>query len=164
MLISAEIGVVEHSVGIEDANDRDFIEVETFRNHLRADEEIGAAGREIVDDTFVSLTGAGGVEIHAGNACLGEDRSHLVFNLLRTVAPRLQFMAATGWTLCRHLIGVTTVMARELSEVAMEGKGHVTVLAMGHPTTLLALNHRGIAATVLEEDGLLAPLQCLAYL
>ena len=46
----------------------------------------------------------------------------------------------------------------------MEGERHVAMLAAGHPSALLALQHGGIAATVLEEYDLLAALQCLAGL
>ena len=44
MLVSTEVGLIEHAVGIDDAHDRHFLEVESFRNHLRADEQIGAPG------------------------------------------------------------------------------------------------------------------------
>ena len=45
----------------------------------------------------------------------------------------------------------------------MKRQRHVAVLTTGHPATLLALEHGGIAATVLEEYGLLAALQGLAH-
>ena len=46
----------------------------------------------------------------------------------------------------------------------MEGERDVAMLAMRHPTTLFALDHRGIASAVLEEDSLFATFQGLAYL
>jgi hypothetical protein len=95
---------------------------------------------------------------------LWEDGTHFIFNLLRSIASRLKFTTATGGTLCRHLISIAAVVARELVQVTMEGEGNITVLAMGHPATLFALNHRSIATTILEEDGLFASLESLAYL
>ena len=111
MFVGAEIGVVEHRIGIEDTHDGDAIEVEALGNHLRADKDIGTTCGEVIDDTFVGLTGAGGVEVHAGDAGLGEEGAHLVLDLLRAVAPRLEFMATTGRTLRRHLVCIATVVA-----------------------------------------------------
>ena len=40
VLVGSEVGLVEHGVGGEDADDADAVEVQTFRHHLRADEQV----------------------------------------------------------------------------------------------------------------------------
>ena len=55
-------------------------------------------------------------------------------------------------------------MAGKLVEITMESQRHVAMLAVGHPTTLLTLNHGCIATTVLEEYSLFAALQSLTDL
>ena len=46
----------------------------------------------------------------------------------------------------------------------MERQTDIAMLAMGHPTALLALNHRRIASAVLEKDHLFATFECLSGL
>ena len=152
------------SIGIEDTHHGYTVEVEALGNHLCTDKDVGAPNGEIVDDTFIGLTSTGGIEVHTGDMGLGEEGAHFVFDLLCPVTTSLKFMTATSRTLDRHLISIAAVVARELIQVTMEGEGYITVLAMRHPPTLFALNHRSIAATILEEDGLFASFQGLAYL
>ena len=40
MLVSPEIGIVEHGVGIEDSDDTDIVEVEALGDHLCTNEDI----------------------------------------------------------------------------------------------------------------------------
>ena len=48
---------------------------------------------------------------YAGDAGLGEEGAHLVLDLLRAVASRLELMTTAGRTLRRHLVGIATVVA-----------------------------------------------------
>ena len=162
MLIGTEVGLVEHGVGIEDAHDADAVEVEALGDHLCADEQVGASGREVADDALVGIARAGGVEVHACHAGLWEDVAQLVLDLLRAIAPPLQFLLPQAGTLGRDPVGVAAVVAGQLVHGSVERERDVAVLAAGHPSALLALNHRGVAAAVLEEDGLLAALQGLS--
>ena len=164
MFVGPEVRIVEHRVGIEDTHHADTVEVESLGDHLGADKEIGAPSGEIVDQSLVGSTGAGGVKIHTGNTGLRKDIAHLIFNLLRAKAPCHQLCTAASRALRGHLIGIAAVVARQLVKTAMIGQRHVTVLTTGHPSALLALQHGGIATTVLEEDDLLAMLQGLTRL
>ena len=164
MLVGTEVGIIEHRVSIEDAHHGYTVEVETLGDHLGANKDVGAPRREIVDNAFVSLTGTGGVKIHAGDTSLREDGAHFVFDFLRSIATRLKFTTATSRALGRHLISIAAVMTSKLIEVAMKGQRHITMLTMRYPTTLFTLNHRSIAATVLEKDSLFATFKGLAYL
>jgi hypothetical protein len=163
VLVGPEVGLVDHGVGIKNANDGHFVEVETLGDHLCADKQIGAPGTEVANDTLIGMTRSGGVEVHAADAGFGEDVADGGLNLLSTVAASLQRRAAATGTDGRHTVGLTTVVAAELVELTVVGQRHVATLTAGHPPALPTLEHGSIAATVLEEDGLLATFQRLAY-
>ena len=57
-LVGSEIGLVEHGIGREYADDADMLEVESFRNHLCAHEDVGFSACEGVDDLFVGCASA----------------------------------------------------------------------------------------------------------
>ena len=162
MFVGTEVRLVEHAVGIEYAYDRDTVEVQSLGNHLRADEQVGTSGCEVADDALIGIAGAGGVEVHACYAGLGQDVAYLVFYLLRAVAAALQFLTSAGRTFRRYAVGIAAVVARQHVQCAMECQRHVAVLAVGHPSALLTLHHRCPSASVLEQNGLFATFQGLA--
>ena len=53
MLVGAEVGIVEHGVGIEDAHHGDFVEIQSLGDHLCADEQVGTSGGEVADEALV---------------------------------------------------------------------------------------------------------------
>ena len=155
MLVGTEIGVVEHRVSIEDSHHGNAVEIQTFGNHLRTDEQIGTTCREVADDALVGRTGARGVEIHTRHLCLRENRHNLVLDFLRSIAASLQFRGTAAGAHRRHLITAPTIVASHLLGVFMIGERHITVRAMRHPTALPTFYHRRKTATVLEQDNLL---------
>ena len=163
MFIGSEVGLVQHGISIQDTYYRDMVEVETFRNHLRANQNIGTTGREVTDNTFVGITRASGVEVHTRNPCLRKNLSHLFLNLLCTKATRAQIGTTTTRTLRRHMIGIPTIMTRQLIHLTVICQRHVTVLTRRHPTTLMTLDDWCKAAAILKEDGLFSMLQSLAH-
>jgi hypothetical protein len=50
-----EIGEVEHVVGIQYPNQADIIEVQSFGDHLRPDQDIDPALLEVIDDALVGI-------------------------------------------------------------------------------------------------------------
>ena len=139
-----------------DKNNGDVLE-------LRADEYVGSAAGEVVDDASVGTGRPRGVEVHAGYACFGEQFAHAVLDLLRAVAATEQFGALAVWALLRHGVGVAAVVAGEKVHRAVIGERHVAVLALGYPSAHLALNHRREAAAVLEQQHLLLVAQSRAH-
>ena len=163
LLVGTEVGIVEHGVGIQNAHDRDAREVEPLGYHLRADEYVGSAAGEVVDDASVGASRARRVEVHAGDARLGEQLAHAVLNLLRAVASTEQFGALAVGALLRHGVGVAAVVAGEQVHRTVIGERHVAVLALRHPSAHLALHHRREAAAVLEQQHLLLVAECRAH-
>ena len=150
MFEGAEVGLVHHAVGIDDAHNADVVEVETFADHLRADEDVGTSCSEVGDDAFVGIARAGGVEVHTCNAGLRKNLAHLFLYLLRTKTTRTQVGTATTGTLRRNTVGKTTVVACQLVQLSVERQRYVAMLAGGHPATLVAFDDRRKTATILE--------------
>ena len=164
MLVGPEVRIVQHSIRIDDAHHTDLVEVQALRNHLRANENVSPSGGKVRDDALVGIPRTGGVEVHAGDMGFGKDFAHLLLYLLRAVAARPEVCRFTARALCRNTVRETAVVAGQLVQLAVVGQRYVTVLAGGHPTTLAALDDRGKATAVLEQNGLFAVFQCFAYL
>lgn len=154
VLVCTEVRIVQHGVGIENAHDTHLVKIQPFGNHLRADEQIGAAGREVVDDALVGIPCAGGVEIHAGHTRFGKEVAYPVFYLFGAVSPAMELGRTAVGTLRGHRVGITAIVAGEQVEIFVQRERHVTILTLRHPTTHTALYHRREATAVLEKDGL----------
>ena len=156
VLVGAEVGIVEHGVGVEYAHHRHAVEVESLRDHLCADEYVRLSCREVGYYALVCAPCACRVEIHARHARAGEYFHYLVLHLLRPEAPCRQFVAAAVGAAFRHAVCESAVVARQLRGVLVVGQRHVAVLATRHPSALPALHHRREAPAVLEQYHLLA--------
>ncbi len=64
----AEIGHVQGHVGVDDADEGDVGKVQTFRDHLRADEDVDLAHAEIAEDFAVERLARHHVGIHTLHA------------------------------------------------------------------------------------------------
>src|SRR5262249_20531630 len=75
-LAGAEVGQRQRAVGEEDADQRDAGEVVALGHHLRADEDVDLAARDLAEDAPEpsSAGGAGGVAVEPGDARRGEAR------------------------------------------------------------------------------------------
>ena len=154
-LVGAEVGLREHLVGVEYAHHVDVVEVEALGHHLRADEDVGAAVLEIVDDALVSGARARGVEVHAPDAGFGEAGFCHGLYLLRAAAYVAQFRAAAGGADGGHGIRGAAVVAHEAVDILVERKRHVAPLATRRPAARMTFEHRCIAPAVLKEYHLL---------
>ena len=92
-LVGAEVGIVQHGVGIEYAHNADVVEVQTLGHHLRAYQDVRLALLEIGDDALVGGTGAGGVQVHTGYAGVGEEGFDVIFYFFRAEAAVAQVSA-----------------------------------------------------------------------
>jgi hypothetical protein len=63
----AEVGGVEGEVGVEDADEGDVGEVESFGDHLGAEENVDLFGAEVAEGVAEGVFSAGGVGVEAGD-------------------------------------------------------------------------------------------------
>ena len=162
-LVAAEVGDVEHGVGIEDSHYAHVVEVQAFRHHLRANEDVALEMGESIDDFLVGGTCLGGVEVHAAHSCLGEVLLDLFFDFLCPCANAAEVLVTAFGTVGRKGIDFSAVVATEVVHLLVVGEAHVAMLAARHPSALLALDEAGEASSVLEKDYLLLVLECLVY-
>ena len=71
-LVTAEIGLVEQLIGIENRHQRHIVEMQSFTNHLRADQYVHFVARKGVDNILISRFVACGIQIHTQDLCFGE--------------------------------------------------------------------------------------------
>ena len=109
--MSTEVGLVEHLVGVEDADQTDMFKVETFGYHLSAYEDVGKTALEVADNAFVCGTATGGIEIHASHTSLRKKPLDIVLNALGAVANGAEFVPLALRAALRNGIGGATVMA-----------------------------------------------------
>ena len=163
MFKGAEVGIVQHRVGIDNTHHADLVEVQTLADHLCTNQNIRSSRREVADNAFIGIPGTCGVQVHTGYAGLRKEFMHLLLYLLRTVTATTQIGRAATRTFCRYLVGITTIMTCQLVQLAVVGQRDVTVLTGGHPATLTTLHNGGKAATVLEQDDLFTTFQGFAH-
>ena len=122
VFVGTEVGIVQHRVGIDDTHHRHLVEVQSLGHHLRTYQDIRASGRKVADDALIGIARSGGVQVHTGNVGFRERLAHLFLYLLRTVAACSQVGTAATRTLCRHSVGIATVVARQLVQLAVVGQ------------------------------------------
>ncbi len=153
-LVCPEVGDVEHLVGIDNPHHPHAVEVQAFRHHLRAYQEIGAPALEIVYYALVSRARARGVQVHTRRACLGKHRPRRLFYFFRAVAHIAQIGIGAVGALARHVVHRAAIVADELSHPPVIGKRNVALGTARRPPAGAAFEHGRVAAAVLEENGL----------
>ena len=86
MFVGAEVGIVEHVVGIQYSHHANLVEVESLCHHLCSYQYIGSSSGEVADYSLVSIACTCGVEVHTGNMCLRECLTQCVLNALRATS------------------------------------------------------------------------------
>ena len=159
MLVSPEVRIIQHGVCIDNTYHRDFIEIQSFRNHLCANKNISTSGSKVANDALIGIPRTSSIKVHAGNTGIGKQLVYLLLYLLRAIASAAQIGRAAARTLRRDAVGIATIVARQLVQLAVVGQRDITVLTGGYPATLAALHDRSKTSAVLEQDGLFAPFQ-----
>ncbi|KAG0771493.1 hypothetical protein G6F22_016429 [Rhizopus arrhizus] len=111
---------------------------------------------------FQRIAARGGATVDAHHREIGEGRSEMFFQAFGADTLRLQRQAAAGRACQRCRLPCTAVMALQASATAMHGHRCIAAVARRGPATVVAQQHRRIAAAVLEHQHLLATLQVLA--
>ena len=111
--------------------------------------------RKLVDYAAVAVFVARGVEVHAQYLSVAETLGDFFFNPFGAIAHNLygRFLALGADR--RYGIFGTAVVALQFVVAAVIGEAHVAKIAFRREGTHGASCHRGISATVVEEDSLL---------
>jgi hypothetical protein len=89
---------MDDAVGIEDAHKVDVLEIKPFDDHLRPYEDIDPLLLELLDQRVMGCLSSYTVDVHAGNAGLGEDFFEMFLNPFGTEIALDKTMVAAGGT------------------------------------------------------------------
>ena len=161
-LVGAEVGLVKERIGIEYRHQTHIIEMETFGDHLRSDENIAFVVREGIDDILVCGFITRRIEVHTHHTCLGEERLYLILDTLGSKTDGL-VLASTNGTDGRYGSVITAVMTTQFVFAHVQRHRHVALDTTRRLTAVDTLYLRRITASVLEEDDLFMLRQTFSY-
>ena len=113
-LIGTKIRIIQHSIGIQNAHYTYMVEVQSLGNHLRTDKNICLSLFKVCNNTLISSTRAGCIQIHTDNGSFGKQKFDVTLYLFRTKTSVTQIRTLTGWADARQLIGISTIMTGQL--------------------------------------------------
>ncbi len=150
--VSPEILLSHQAVRLEDRDEREPVEVEAFRDDLRAHEDVHLAPGEAADDG--SLHAFGSVAVQSLDTVSGEQGAEFLLDPLRAGPKRLERSAA-GRTGSRKRLGMTAIMADQPVRLAVKAQGNMAVPAAGDGSAFGALDGRGVGAAGAQDEDLL---------
>ena len=68
--------MMQREIGVDDADERDVREVQPFRDHLRADEDVDLAAAKGAERFAIGVLPRHRVGIHSPNDCFREELRH----------------------------------------------------------------------------------------
>ena len=154
--------MIQHIIGIHDANQTHIVEIQSFGEHLRPDEHIDFTVLETVYDFLEPKFPFGRVLVHAADGVFWKQLLQFELDLFGPETFGGQIHTIAGLAMRRLGDGVTAIMATQLVLEFVVGQTHIAVLALRHVPTGQAFQHRRIPAAVLEQNDLLAQRQRIA--
>jgi hypothetical protein len=108
----SEIRKVERLIRQEDTDQRDMRQIQPFRHHLRADQDVGLAPNQGFQNRFVFAALSDGVAVHPGDTRVGKVVAKLLFHPLRSDAESDQLFLPALRTRNIFRLGVSAVMTK----------------------------------------------------
>ncbi len=146
----AEIRLMQREVGVNDADERDVWKMQTFRDHLRADEDVDFARAKIAEHVAVIVLALHHVGVHALDARLGKKFRERFLDFFRAGAGKTDrgifafFVRADR----RNFFDVAADVTDKLLVNAMVSERDAAVRAVRDETAFRALQRSGVAAPV----------------
>ena len=113
---------MQRGIGVDDAHERHIVEIQTLRDHLRAQQHRARCLHKALKQLLVRAFRFRGVGIHANHGNIGklfpethDKRLKLRLNALCTRAKFLQIRASALGTHCRRRLTVPAMMANAAS-------------------------------------------------
>jgi hypothetical protein len=159
-LVTARIRAEQALVGIQDADQRDARKIVAFRQHLRADQDLGVADLDVVQHGRERAFAARAVAIEACDARSGEQRGQLVADALRAGAdgdplPTARAAGPVERPFCAAVMAADDTRLRVHRHASVAAPALLDLLALG------AKESRREAAPIKEQQYLIAGLQVL---
>ena len=153
-----KIAAVQRKVCIQHAGQRDVFKIQSFGDHLRAQQNLGLPGPKGFQQLFMGNALRRGVRVHTDDLYA---RKFFLKPLLHSLSPKAhhaQRLAALR-AFFRHRLGIAAVMAHQPVVAGMIGQSRRAVLALGHMAASHAGRHAAGAPSVEKKHALLAFFQ-----
>lgn len=155
-LAGPEVGVVQQVVRIQNAYEGHASEIESFRNDLRADQNVGPPLLERLHDPAVSPRRLRRIGVEPIDRGFGENGGEFLLYFLGSEPARQQASRPARRAYGRYGDPVAAIVAAERAVALMISQRHVAVGAVGGPAAVTALDVRRKAPPILEQDRLTA--------
>ena len=146
--MSAEVRHIGHLVGVDNAHHTHAVKIKSLREHLRTDKDVGFACLELADDLFVRRPRTCGVEVHTRGAGIGKYGLYFRLYFLRAVTYVAQVRLMTVRTRAWHVVTLPTIVTDQALLALMIRERHITLGALGSPSTVVAIKYGTVTATV----------------
>ncbi len=150
----AEIGQLQRRIGIDHTHAGHVGEMQSFRNHLRADQNIDLAPGKSAEGLLIRILVAHRIRIHAHDSRRGESRFEHLLDFLRARAALAVTVELAFRTPRRRLGHVIAQVAAQFAPVAVISQRHAATRAFLDMAALRTLERSRIAAAVEENDRL----------
>jgi len=137
-LPGAEIRQMQSQIGIDNSDEGDIRKVQTFRNHLRADEDIDLAGTKRMERLAVSIFACHRVRIHPPNDGVRKNRADIRLHLFRAEASVNQRVFSAFRTASWNRGAVSAKVTAQARIRPMEGERDTAIWAVARLATLAA--------------------------
>src|SRR6266705_1706326 len=144
----AEIGQMKRQIGIDNSDERYIWKVQTFRDHLRADENIDFSGAKGTQRFAIGILARHGIGVHSPNDCLGEQMRDSRFHFLGAEAGIDQRVLTASRTFLRHRCAVTAKMTAQPCMIAMKSERDAAIRAIARFPAIAAEQGGGKSAPI----------------
>lgn len=155
----SEVGRIEGEVSIKDADEGDVWKVESFGDHLGAEEDVDLLGAEVTEGVAEGVFPAGGIGIETGDFCAFEDFIENDFRFLGSVSLEADGGVFTLRTEPWDDGLVAADMADEALLRAVVGEGDGAVITLDGVSAGWALERSGETSAIQKDDDLLVFLE-----
>ena len=147
---------MQRQIGVDDPDERDVREMQTFRDHLRADKNVDLAGAKASQRFAIRILARHRIGIHPPNDCLRENLRDVGLHFFRAETGIDERVFAARRTFLRNGRGVAAQMAAQARNPAMKGERDAAIRAIARFAAIAAEQRSGKTAPVEKENGLLA--------
>ena len=160
----AKIRQMQREIGIDDSDERDIRKVQTFRDHLGADQDVDLPGPKVPQCLSIGFFSRHRVCIHAAHNRFWENLSDGGLHFFRAEAGINERVFAAGRTFLRHSGGmpaqVTTQSSRDRG-MPVKCERDAAIRAIAGFAAIAAKQRRGKTAPIQKQDCLLAFFQTI---
>src|SRR6266850_5447847 len=102
----AKIRHVQREIGVDDSNESDVRKMETFRDHLRADENVDLTDTESMEGFAICILAGHRIGVHPAHDGIGKNIRDICLDFFSSETGINQRVLRTGWAVFRYRRGV----------------------------------------------------------